>query len=182
VGAGEHLDGLGERRIAGDRPVVVPVGADQVGQHLGVAGVGLGPRQHVALPVAVHRLGVDGVDLVARGQQGAHPKPPVGLDADHDLCGIVCPLGQQAVQVGQALQALGQAPAGQAPAVFVMNLDVMVGLSPVVTDEEHRVSSLPCWRLLLELGRPADALMDQCSLARHPTSRQSSRRPAGARS
>jgi hypothetical protein len=43
VGAGEHLDRLGLRAVGGDLAVVVPVGADQVGQHLGVGAVGLGP-------------------------------------------------------------------------------------------------------------------------------------------
>lgn len=44
VGAGQDLDRLGERAVAGDLAVVVAIGADQIGQHLGVASVGLGPR------------------------------------------------------------------------------------------------------------------------------------------
>jgi hypothetical protein len=43
VGTGQHLDRLGQRAVAGDLAVVVAVGADQVGQHLGVAAVRLGP-------------------------------------------------------------------------------------------------------------------------------------------
>ncbi len=36
--AGQHLDRLGELAVPGDRAVLVPVGADQIGQHLRVAG------------------------------------------------------------------------------------------------------------------------------------------------
>jgi hypothetical protein len=43
VGAGLHLDRLGQVAVAGDRAVVV-VGPDQVGQDLGVGGIGLGPE------------------------------------------------------------------------------------------------------------------------------------------
>ena len=75
--------------VSGDRPVVVAVGADQVGQHLGVAGVGLGPGDVVAVAVAGHRQRVDGVHLIARRGQRVHPQAPVGLDADHHLAGFV---------------------------------------------------------------------------------------------
>ena len=44
MGAGQHLDRLGQRAVAGDRAVVVAVGADQIGQHLGIPTVRLGPR------------------------------------------------------------------------------------------------------------------------------------------
>ena len=52
VGPSEHLDALGELGVACDRAVVVPVGAHEVGEHLGVAGIGLGPRDRVAVPIA----------------------------------------------------------------------------------------------------------------------------------
>jgi hypothetical protein len=85
VRPGQHLDRLGERAVAGDRAVVVPVGADQVGQHLGVAPVGLGPGGAVPAAVAADSLWVDRIHLVAGGQQRADQQAPVGLDANRDL-------------------------------------------------------------------------------------------------
>lgn len=38
VRSGEHLDRLGELTVTGELPVVAPVGADQIGQHLRIAG------------------------------------------------------------------------------------------------------------------------------------------------
>jgi hypothetical protein len=42
MGPGQHLDRLHRWGVVGDRAVVVPVGADQIGQHLGISAVGLG--------------------------------------------------------------------------------------------------------------------------------------------
>jgi len=43
MGPGQHLDRLGQVAVAGDGPVKVAVGAGQLGQHRGVARIGLGP-------------------------------------------------------------------------------------------------------------------------------------------
>jgi hypothetical protein len=51
-------------------------------------------------------------------------------------------LGQQRVQLGDAVQTLGEATAGQSDAVLVEDLDVVVVLRPVVTDEDHVGSDL----------------------------------------
>jgi hypothetical protein len=52
VGPGQDLDRLGQLAVASDWAVVVPVGADQVGQDLGIASIGLGPRGLMAVAVA----------------------------------------------------------------------------------------------------------------------------------
>ena len=49
VAAGEHLEGLGVGAVTSDRTVIVPVGADQIGEHFGVTRVGLRAR-HCAGP------------------------------------------------------------------------------------------------------------------------------------
>ena len=59
MGPGQDLDRLGLITVAGDGPVVVGVGAGQLRQHPGVAGIGLGPRGRMTLPVARRRHGVD---------------------------------------------------------------------------------------------------------------------------
>ena len=67
VCASQHLDRLGRLGVSGHRTMVVAIGADQVGQQLGVAGVRLGSRGGVTIPVAVDGQRVDGEELVASG-------------------------------------------------------------------------------------------------------------------
>jgi hypothetical protein len=85
VGAGGDLDRRQQFAVGRDGAVVVPIGTDQIGQHLGVTAVGLAARCGVAVAVAVHRHRVDRVHLVAGSDQRADQQPAVGLDPDHDL-------------------------------------------------------------------------------------------------
>jgi hypothetical protein len=174
MGAGEHLDVLGERGVPGDRAVMGPVEADQLGQHVRIAGVALGAGGAVPLPIAGHLPGIDRVDGVAGGDQRLHPRPAVGLDAHDDLVGLGVLLemvGDQRVQRGQPLHTLGQPPSGQSPAGLVDELDVVMGLGPVVSQVQHRVSDLlrvgtSCvrpWRR--RPWRPNGSVLE----ARHPT-------------
>jgi hypothetical protein len=89
MGPGQHLDRLGQRTVAGDRAVVVPVGADQIGQHLDVPTVGLGPAAAMAAPVAADHLRVDRIGLVAGRQQRPDQQAPVGLDPDRRLSWVL---------------------------------------------------------------------------------------------
>ena len=49
-------------------------------------------------------------------------------------------LCDQLVQHRDACQPLRHSAAGQHPAGFVFDLDVMVGLSPIVANKQHRAS------------------------------------------
>jgi hypothetical protein len=51
-------------------------------------------------------------------------------------------LRYQLVQRRNPRQPLRQSTAGQHPARFVFDFDVMVGFSPVVANKQHRASSL----------------------------------------
>jgi hypothetical protein len=88
MGAGEDLHRLGEFRVAGDWPVMRPVGADQLGEDVRVARVALRSAGAVPLAVAGDLQRVDRVDGVAGGDQGLHPRAAVGLDPDHDVSGL----------------------------------------------------------------------------------------------
>jgi hypothetical protein len=99
---GQQLDRLGQRAVASDLAVVVAVGADQVGQHLGVPAVGLGPGAAMPTAVAAHGVRVDRIDLVAGRQQRAHQQAPVGLDPDRDLGRVLGMGGHQGVQLPHA--------------------------------------------------------------------------------
>ena len=73
MGPGEHLDRLRVETVAGDRAMVVPIGADQIGQQFGIGGIGFGPRDVVAVAIAGHRQRVDREHLIARRGQGSRP-------------------------------------------------------------------------------------------------------------
>ena len=55
MGPGQHFDRLGIGAVASDAAVVVPVGAYQIGQQFGVAGIGFGSRNVMAVAVSGHR-------------------------------------------------------------------------------------------------------------------------------
>ena len=149
--------------------MVMAIGADEIGQHLGVARVGLGAGHDMALPVAGHRQRVDGVDLIAGGHQGGHPQASVGLDAHHHLGGFPRELGEQLVQGAHGGHALGESALGQHGALFVKDHHVVVDLGPVITNEDQP-SSCPSRHGQLRAARESCLdLMDQCSAARHPT-------------
>ena len=139
VRPGQHLDRLGQRAVAGDLAVVVPVGADQVGQHLGIPAVGLRPRAAVPAAVAADGLWVDRIDLATGGQQRSDQQAPVGLNADRDLRRVLGMAGQQGVQLTHACQAVKDPTDGQHGAVLVQQAQVMVALAPVDPKEQHGV-------------------------------------------
>ena len=58
VGAGENFDRFRIGAVAGQRAVVVPVGAYQIGQQLGVGGIGFGARDVVTVTVVGRSLPV----------------------------------------------------------------------------------------------------------------------------
>ena len=108
LGAGTHLHGGGEGAVARDRPVVVAVGADEVREHARIAPVRLPTADLVTLAVEGRHPRIDGVDPVARADERCDPRAAVGLDADHDLAGLLCMLGEQRVEGGHALRSLGE--------------------------------------------------------------------------
>src|SRR4051794_11928412 len=103
----------------------------------------------MAFPVAGRLQRVDRIDGVTRGDQRLHPRAPVGLDPDQHLLGLRTLLQMvpdQGVQYREPLDPLGEPAADQQPAVVVFDLDVVMGLSPVIADEQPLCSpsSPPC--------------------------------------
>ena len=66
-------------------------------------------------------------------------------------------------------QALRQPPPSQHLPGVVFDLDVVMGLSPVIADEQQPASSLVI-NTVRACEKACHDLMDQCSPARHPTS------------
>ena len=148
--ARDQLQALDLGRVAGDRAVMVAVQTHDLGQHVGITRVGLRPRGGVPLPVAGHRHRVDREHLIPGRDQRGHPRAAVGLDPDHHpprrqhpglgihRSSVVEVLGDHLVQPGHPGHALGQPRPAQPLPVAVEDLDVVVVLGPVVTDEQHR--------------------------------------------
>ena len=107
MGAGENFDRFRIGAVAGDRAVVVPVGAYQIGQQLGIGGIGFGARDVVTVAVVGHRQRVDRIHLIAGGGQRPHPQPAVGFDADHRLFRYLGVGRDQLVQPADTGQSLG---------------------------------------------------------------------------
>jgi hypothetical protein len=141
MGPGQHLDRPDIGAVASDAAMVVPVGAHQVSQEFGVAGIGLGSRNVVAVAVAGRCQRVDREYLVAGRGQGIHPQATVGFDADRHLGGVLGMLGDQPVQHPNTGQALGQPPRRQPAAGVVHQIHVVMVFCPVVSDEQHRLAS-----------------------------------------
>ena len=173
VGAGEDAHRARFVAVACDRPVVVAVGAHEVGEQLGVAGAGLGAADVVAVAVAGHRARVDGVDPVAGRDQRRDPGAAVRLDTDHDFARAGGVLRDQCVQRGDPRDAFGQPPGSEALTGFVHEMDVVVVLGPVVAHVQshrgsppHEMRAAGCDPAGWSTRRPHD----QCSMARHPRS------------
>ena len=75
VGQSQHLDRLGQPRVALRRPVMVAGSADQIGQHSGISSIGFASRDGVALPIPAGRQRVDRHHLVASRNQCPDQQP-----------------------------------------------------------------------------------------------------------
>jgi hypothetical protein len=156
VGAGQHLDRLGQLGVAGNRAVVVPIGPDQVGQDLGVPRIGLGARDGVAVAVAADLKRVDRIDLVAGRDQGPDEQAAVGLGPHHDLGRILSMGGQQLVQDRQPSQPSATPPGRHHRSELVHDGHIMVLLGPVQPNKQHPSSSpgSTCWSSLRKPATP----------------------------
>ena len=111
MSSGQDLDRLGLRTVASHRAVVVPVGADQVGEQLGVSRIGLCAGDVVAVAVAGHGQRVDRIHLVPGRTQRLHPQAAIGFDADHHLAGFLGVGSHQLVETADARRVLRGAAA-----------------------------------------------------------------------
>ena len=105
---GENLDRLDVWAVAGQRAVVVAVGADQVGQQLGVAGIGFRAGDLMAVAIAGDCQRVDREHLIPGRAQRLYPQAAIGFDADHHLAGFLDMSGYQLVEPLYASQPFGQ--------------------------------------------------------------------------
>ena len=170
MSAGQDFDCLGQLGVAGDGAVLMSVGPNQVGQHPGVASIRLGLGGGMPVPVAADRQWVDGVDLVTGGEQGLDQQAAVDLDADHHLPRFLGMLSDQLVQPAHTFQSIGHAAPAEKLALLIQQAEVMVGLRPVHSKEDHLHHLLQDRSVRRAQGdprRPNRAVLE----ARHPTGR-----------
>ena len=92
----EFLD-QGAIRLEGTK--VCQIATTGPGQQVGVDGIGLGPSR---LPVAVHCLGIQGIDRETGLQKRRDEKAVVGLHKAGNLLGITSNVQKESLELGQA--------------------------------------------------------------------------------
>jgi hypothetical protein len=164
VCSGEDLDPIDQRGITGDRPMVVPVGAHEISEHLCIAGIGLRTGDGVAISIAGRRHRIDREDRVARSDQCRHKEAAIDLDPDDDLLIVVCVRADEFVQLANAGDAVRHSAFAEHRSVEIHHANIVMDLCPVHTNEDHQV-------LLLDYPTEPEEkrgdLMNQCS--RHDT-------------
>jgi hypothetical protein len=163
VGSSEDLDRLGQVAVPGDRAVVVGVGAGQLGQHLGVARVGLGARRRVPLPIAACRHRVDRQHRVPGRHQRPDEQAPLGLGGDDHLGRVVDEVGDELVEPGHPFNAFREPGPFKPLPLVIFDMDVVMGLRPVVPDEHLPHSHLLIAFESLEPEGTSSSPMLQCS-------------------
>ena len=148
VAAGHQLDRLTQLGVPGDRAVMRPVQAHDLGQHMRIAGIRFRTGRRVPLPVTGHRHRVDREHLVPGRDQRLHPLPAVGLDPNLHSPGRIVSLKRtplvgnelrdQRMQPSDSVQPFGYPSTGQPAALLIDDLHIVVILSPVAADEQHQ--------------------------------------------
>jgi hypothetical protein len=140
VGAGHYLDRLSLVTVPGDRAQLMGIAAHHLRQGVRISGIAFRARDAAPLPVAGHLQWVDRTHPIPRGDQRTHPRATIGLDPHrHPRCVTVLlkVLGDQLMQPGDPGDPLLQPGLSQHSAYLVLELDVMVLLSPVVPHEQQ---------------------------------------------
>lgn len=136
LGAGQDRDRLDQLGVGGQRPVGVHVGAQDVGQYQGIAGVGLLARDSVSVAVSCRRQRVDRVDGPLAGAQGSDQQTPAGLDGHrYRVFGVVAVLGEQIQQELVVGRVVADTAFGQELSGVVDQGHIVMGLGPVDTAE-----------------------------------------------
>ena len=160
--------------------MVLAIGADQLGQHLGVARIRLRPRHGMAIAVATHRERIQGIHLIPGGHQPLHQQTAVGFDANHHGLGFRGVRPDQLMDACQAFDPIGDARLVETGSCLVKETHVVVRLRPIDAEVDH-VALLLCERDN-EPEEHRGALMDQCSGHDIPPAVLSPRQPSGPRS
>ncbi len=167
----QSAEGAGLVRQGLQGTKAVPIGSEQIGEQVGVAGVALAAGCGVAGPAGLHDVGVDGNNAEARGQERVDHEARGALEG-HGQRGREAEAGQTVHQLGEAGGRVGRRPAPADRPSLVDYADGVCGRRPVHPDEEgHCASPWECETLPRERSRRS--LTDwrsglQLPLALHP--------------
>jgi hypothetical protein len=140
VRAGHHLDRLGLVTVPGDRAQLMGISAHHIRQGVRISGITFRARDAAPLPVTGHPQRVDRTHPIPRRDQRTHPRATIGLNPDRHLCRVTIllqMLGDQLMQPGDPGDPFLQPGLSQHSTRLVLELDVMVLLSPVVPHEQQ---------------------------------------------
>jgi hypothetical protein len=159
----------------------VAVGAQDVGQHEGIARIGLAARGAVARAAGLDDVRMDRDHRVAGPDQGIDDQARGPLDGDRQR-GRRRDAREPGQQFGEAGTVVPGADAGDDPAGAVNDAGGVAGAAPIQTRVElHGLTSSACGRLA-RVGRSSGSLTDRRSgrqaLARHPVVRRGLPAPA----
>ena len=149
MATGQDLDRVDVGTVTSDRPVIVPVGADQIRKDFRVARVGLRSRNIVTLAIARDRERVDRIQLIAGSYQRLDPQAAIGFDPDDDLVRVFRVISDELVERVDPSKAIRQSPSLELLTGFVHQMNVVMIFCPVVADEQHR-GGLPSPELVCE--------------------------------
>jgi hypothetical protein len=122
--------------------MIVPVGPHEVGEHLGIARIGLGSRGRVAIPIVRRRHRVDRIDLVAGRQQRIDDQATVDLDAHgYRFFVIAGVLGHQRMKIAGPGHAVGNPRFAKHLSALGHHAHVVMDLGPVHSYKEQHSSS-----------------------------------------
>jgi hypothetical protein len=182
----QRLDLVGDGR---ERREAMAVGAQDVGEEVGVAGVGLPPGGAVARAAGLHGVGVDGHDGMAGGDERLDDEARGPLDGDGQRLRRAEAL-QHRDQVGETGGVVADVVAQDDRSPVVDDADGMAGGAPVEAGEErggakgHR-RDLQVGVTLARVGRSCGSLIGRRSgwqaLAQHPVVRRVLPAPAARR-
>ena len=142
--------------------MVVPIRADQIGQQFGIAGIGFGPRDVVAIAVASHRQRINREQLIAPPRSALPPTAHDRFHADHHLLRLISMPREELVQLADAGQSFGQSPRRQPLTSSSINTIVML-FGPIIANEDIKPPpSFGCATTCLSPRTPGGELMDQC--------------------
>ncbi len=184
VGPGHHH----RATVARHRPQLVGVGAHHVGQHVRVTGVALGPGHAVPLPVPRRLQRVHREHRVPGRDQRRDPRAAVSLGPDDHLRILTVLTRCSRIKAcSRAIPATSAAAASPAPGPSHPSAPRRDGPQPshplqTTASISHPKSSDLASSLQENNQRPNETVLTPARRARHPSSDQLSRTPAGARS
>jgi hypothetical protein len=145
VGAGHYLDHLSLVTVPGDRAQLMGIGAHHIRQGVRISGIAFRARDAAPFPVAGHLQWVDRTHPIPRSDQRGYPRATIGLDPDRHLCCVTVllkVLGDQLIQPGDPGDPLLQPSLSQHSPCLVLELDVMMLLSPVISHKQQLIPLL----------------------------------------